>query len=85
MYTLEFTSKLLPDGHLLCPQDIARQLRGQKNVRIRVVITALEKTMDRKAIVEQTFGVFEEVPTSSDAFAERKAQEKQREARHWLK
>lgn len=85
MHTLDFTSELLPDGHLLCPQDIARQLRGQKDIRIRVVITAPEKAMDRKAIVEQTLGAFEEVPTTSDAFAERKAQEKQREARHWLK
>ena len=85
MHTLEFTSELLPDGHLFCPQDIARQLRGQKDVRIRVVMTAPERPMDRKGIVEQTFGVFGDVRTSSDTFAERKAQEKQREARRWLK
>ena len=85
MQTLEFTSKLLPDGHLFCPLDVARQLHGQKEVWIRVVITAPERAMDRKGIVEQTFGVFGDVPTSSDTFAERKAQEKQREARRWLK
>ena len=85
MQTVEFVSKLLPDGHLFCPQDVARQLRSQKEAQIRVVITAPERAMDRRSIVAQTFGAFKDVPTSSDIFAEYKAQEKQREARRWLK
>lgn len=85
MQTVEFVSKLLPDGHLFCPQDVVRQLRGQREFRIRVVIPAPEGAMDRKSIVAQTFGAFKDVPTSSHIYAERKAQEKQREARRWLK
>jgi hypothetical protein len=85
MQTVEFVSKLLPDGHLFCPQDVVRQLRVQKETQIRVVITAPERPMDRRSVVAQTFGAFKEVPTSSDLFSERKAQEKQEEARRWLK
>lgn len=80
MQTVEFVSKLLPDGHLFCPQNVVRQLRVQKETQIRVVITSPERAMDRRSIVARTFGAFRDVPTSSDLFAERKAREKQKEA-----
>lgn len=34
METFAFESKLLPDGHLYCPQEIAKK----KNVRFKVIV-----------------------------------------------
>ena len=35
METLAFESKLLPDGHLYCPKEVARK----KNVKFKVIVT----------------------------------------------
>ena len=42
METLAFESKLLPDGHLYCPKEVA----SKKNVKFRVIVTFEDENVE---------------------------------------